>query len=211
MSPETMVTSNPAADAQKMVPAPTLIDRDELEIHRLYRERIVQEDNIINHRMMWMIVSQAFLLATFVALSQKVDLFAATRVVCVTGIVLAFGSKFAIRAAQDEIDELRAKYIQMYPPGKEGKRLSRHVEFWMNLVDLRLSKQTEEYTHVFRLAGSGSHYLPGLTGSRNFHIFGHIVPKTVPLMLMVLWVVFFFTVNRDITHLPYLDQPADFG
>ena len=58
----------------------SVVDEDELQIHKLYRERIVQEDNIINHRMMWMVLTQAFLLATFGALAQKI--YSQTRRIC---------------------------------------------------------------------------------------------------------------------------------
>src|SRR6202035_173067 len=110
------------------------IDEDELQIHKLYRERIVQEDNLINHRMTWMIISQAFLLATFGAFAQKIfgpspeNLYTETRIVCVIGMIFALGSKLSIRAAQDEIDGLRVKYLDMYPPEEKDKGLPFIVE-----------------------------------------------------------------------------------
>ena len=185
----------------------SVVDEDELQIHKLYRERIVQEDNIINHRMMWLVLTQAFLLGIFGALAQKIyaqspeNLFTAARVVCATGIVLAVGSKFAIRAAQDEIDELREKYLKMYPSNQGDIILTRHAEFWINLIDMRLNKQTEKYPHVETLKERGSVYLPDVTGSRNFHLFGHAMPKAVPGILILLWVFLFFNVKRDIPHL----------
>jgi hypothetical protein len=44
---------------------------DELKTHQLYRARIVNEDDLINYRMQWMIYTQALLLATWGIFVQK--------------------------------------------------------------------------------------------------------------------------------------------
>jgi hypothetical protein len=38
----------------------TFVNESELQVLKLYRERIVQEENLIDNRMIWMIASQAF-------------------------------------------------------------------------------------------------------------------------------------------------------
>jgi hypothetical protein len=45
------------------------IGEDQLQLYKLYRDRIVQEDNVINHRMTWMMVSEAFLLTGYLGLT----------------------------------------------------------------------------------------------------------------------------------------------
>ena len=115
--------------------------------------------------------------------------------------MLALGSKFAIRAAQDEIEELRSKYIIMYPPNKEDRPLPYYIEFWMNIIDLRWNRKREQYNDVEQLGERGSIFLPGLTGLRNFHLLGHVMPKAVPIILLLLWAFLLANVKRDIPHL----------
>jgi hypothetical protein len=192
------------------------IDEDELQIHKLYRERIVQEDTLINHRMTWMVLSQAFLLATFGAVAQKLfgpspeNLYTEAKIICVIGMVFALGSKLSIRAAQDEIDGLRTKYLDMYPPQEKDIGLPYSVEFWSNAVDLRFRKKAGAYPEApkLRIEGdqgekdmTGAAILPGLTGSRHFHYLGHFLPKVMPLALIVLWIILFINVKHDIGHL----------
>jgi hypothetical protein len=38
-----------------------------------------------------------------------------TKVIAALGFLFALGSKLAIRAAEDEIDEIRARYLCLYP------------------------------------------------------------------------------------------------
>ncbi len=49
----------------------TFVNENELQVHKLYRERIVQEDNLIDNRMIWMIASQAFLFALWAGLGRN--------------------------------------------------------------------------------------------------------------------------------------------
>ncbi len=215
---EAMLGSHPMKQ-----PTISPINEDELQIHKLYRERIIQEDNLINHRMMWMVLSQAFLLATFGAIAQKIfghdpeNLFTQARIVCVLGMVFALASKLSIRAAQDEIDGLRTKYLDMYPPKEEDKVLRQNVEFWSNALDLRFKKKKRAYPKAAKLRAEGPEgdkeekgaaILPGLTGSRHFHYLGHLLPKAMPLALIVLWGSLLYNVKQDIWHLSSKHWPT---
>ena len=99
-------------------PNPRHIDPDELKIHQLYRERIVHEDNLINYRMMWMVLSEAFMLATWGGIEQRMagahDGYwrFAVAVVSIVGVIISIGSFTSIEAAQNEINGLRYKYFK---------------------------------------------------------------------------------------------------
>jgi hypothetical protein len=210
-----MKASMSATQPTEVVPRPrtiSVIDEDELQIHKLYRERIVQEDGLINHRMTWMILSQAFLLATFGAIAQKIfgqhpeKLFTEARIVCVAGVIFALGSKFAIRAAQDEIEGLRDRYLEMYPVPNEQEVIQRSEGWFANALDLRWRPRVRVYPQAFKLRKEGAQgeidqkgaaLLPGLTGSRHFHSLGHLLPKAMPLALIILWCTLFLNVKRD--------------
>lgn len=155
-----------------------LIDERELQIHKLYRERIVQEDNLINHRMMWMILSQAFLFALWGVAAkgadQKFDLSVFTYVIDVTGFFLAISSALSLAAARGEIDELRIKYLELYPIIKPPEAASK-------------------WSGKYITPNSGErNILPGLTGSKHFHPLGHGVDVLMPIWLACLWIVLAF-------------------
>ena len=83
--------------------------------------------------------------------------------IAVIGGVFAVGSYMSIRAAQKEIDELRTKYLDMY---QESDTPGNKIDPTRPVADKKL---------------------PGLTGSKNNHIFGHAVPKCMPWVLFVVW------------------------
>jgi hypothetical protein len=187
-------------------PPPPVIDPDELQIHRLYRERIVQEDNLINHRMMWTVLSQAFLLAIWGVLIQKifqdhpVHFRFLAHIIAVIGFLFALGSKLAIRAAQDEIDELRQKYLCLYPT-TIAPVVHPAWDWIIYIIDLRVLpfyRGNQSQFNIPRLeqaAGSRTDVLPGLTGSQHFHQLGHLAPKGMPFLLMLMWICLFFAVH----------------
>jgi hypothetical protein len=175
-----------------------LIDPVELQIHKLYRERIVHEDNLINHRMMWMVLSQAFMFALWGLLFQRFhqgDLlkFGVNRgylyVIGGVGMLFAFGSKLAIGAAQKEIDELRSNYLSFYPNPAAPRR--RWFLWWHQQTPLDPQK-------IIPRKSSRQDILPGLTGSKHFHFLGHLTPKYMPIGLIVLWLVLLSVVWRKL-------------
>jgi len=147
----------------------SLIDEDELLVHTLYRERIVEEDNLINHRMMWLVLSQAFLLALWSAiLNQLFNGHLSVKwitlgVIDIMGLVFSAGSYASIRAAQLEIGELRESFLKLYP-----------FDF-----------SAEEANHPQKTL------LPRLTARKHFHRVGHAVPTLMPIMLTFMWLGLF--------------------
>jgi len=145
------------------------IDDDELLVHTLYRERIVEEDNLINHRMMWLVLSQAFMLALWSAilnqlfnghLSMK---WATLGFIDFMGLVFSAGSYASIRAAQREVAELRDSFLKLYPH-----------DFSADTID---HPQTT--------------LLPRLTARKHFHLIGHALPTLMPIMLTLMWLGLF--------------------
>jgi len=143
----------------------SLIDDDELLIHSLYRERIVQEDNLINHRMMWLVLSQAFMLALWSAiLNQLFNSHLSVKwimlgIVDGMGIIFSAGSFASIRAAQREVDELRDSFLTLYPQDFSARDPS-HPQKTL---------------------------LPRLTARKHFHIVGHALPTLMPILLTLMW------------------------
>ena len=184
-------------------PKPPLIDPDELQIHRLYREHIVQEDNLINHRMMWMVLSQAFMLAIWGVLAQHVfrdppvNFRLLVHIIAIIGFLFALGSKLAIRAAQDEIDELRNKYLSFYPT--DTPSVPHPIWDWIIwIIDLRFiykANLTKFALIDLPRVAQRRDVLPGLTGSRHFHQLGHFIPKAMPFFLIIMWFCLFFAVH----------------
>lgn len=152
---------------------PPLIDADELQIHRLYRERIVQEDNLINHRMMWLILSQAFMFALWAVLSKEAD-FKSFDTSVIRYALAAIGFVFAtlggasIAAARGEINRLEKNYLRLYPTSEEQSKTS-------GTSISHSSRRTD--------------ILPGVIGSGFFHLFGHGVDYSMPAGLACLWAV----------------------
>jgi hypothetical protein len=98
--------------------------KDELKFYELYRARVVQEDDIINHRMQWMILSQALLFAAWEVFVQKLSgqmFFWSSCGVAICGFLFAIGSSLSIKAAQDEISWLRANTLGV-PPALPGRQ-----------------------------------------------------------------------------------------
>jgi hypothetical protein len=137
-----------------------------LGIYGLYRERVSQEDNLINHRMSWMLWSQAILFAFWAStgngsLSLLAD--AASKheaaflqlIIGVVGFFFAFGSRVSIKAAQDEIKYLADICFAKYPDLK--KAMDHNV-------------------------------IPDLIGHKKGRLLSHIVPSGAPFLFMLMWV-----------------------
>jgi hypothetical protein len=178
--------------------------KDELKFYELYRARVVQEDDIINHRMQWMILSQALLFAAWEVFVQKLSgqmFFWSSCGVAICGFLFAIGSSLSIKAAQDEISWLRANYIAMFPsrtglnlPVSDPKAPKVRRSFWGSLYRLlkylKLSSTHFAHTNADEIAAKlRNDPLPGLTGSRNFHFLGHIVSKYMPVFLAIMWIL----------------------
>ncbi len=86
------------------------LDADQVRTYEVFRKRIVDEDNLIHARVMWLIISESMLIALFgalISISPSNFYYRGLGVVVdLAGILITALGFFAIRAAQFEI-----KYI----------------------------------------------------------------------------------------------------
>lgn len=135
-----------------------------LEGHRLYRDRIVAEDQLIHYRTSWSIWIQTLLViivgALAVHISSKRCLNPDERLladvvywICALGAVVGVLSFVAIVAALIEINRLKARFEQFYPD--------------------------------YRTAAP---WLPNITGSTSLHFCGHLVNTVGPILATLGWI-----------------------
>jgi hypothetical protein len=196
----------------EIMPGQTIsfIDEDELQLYKLYRDRVVQEDNVINHRMTWMVLSQAFLTAFWAGMALKYFDTNPSRVyfqpmsfLCGIGFLLALSSKLSIRAAQDEISALRDIYTSVFEYKTNSFERSLKRRMWVAfyyIIDLRFwpfngKPECPTLDKRVRKAGCAADIIPGLTGSNSFHYTGHLLPKLMPILLMTMWFYFLYRMS----------------
>jgi hypothetical protein len=198
----------------------TFVNEDELQVHKLYRERIVQEDNLIDNRMIWMIASQAFLFALWAGVLQSVLqrypvlLAFGTIPIPIIGILFGAGSLFSIKAAQDQIVVLRANYLLLFPRKKTSEttadvvrrpwvrnlpaRINEFIAYLLTLDPLWEHKEKDASEIRLQLLTDP---LPGLTGLKNFHAMGHIMPKYMGHAIILIWLFFLLLTGLTIRRL----------
>jgi hypothetical protein len=164
----TIMEPSPGPSLTKEHPSLSKEQEDRLlKIYTLYRERISQEDNLINHRMSWLLWSQAIFFAFWIGLAngtfEKISLMVSSKaiawalgIIAVIGGVLAESSRRAIGAAQAEIEYLVEVCHRRHTDLEQAARLEQ---------------------------------IPSLVGHKRTHNVGHWVPKYSPFLFMVVWVV----------------------
>jgi hypothetical protein len=75
---------------------------DYLRVYQLFRERVVQEDNLINHRMSWLIFSEAIVLGLWGTVTSQdmltkackagtfLQMYSVLCILCFVGVILAW-------------------------------------------------------------------------------------------------------------------------
>jgi hypothetical protein len=136
-----------------------------LEIYRLFRERVNQEDNLVNQRIGWVLWSNAIFFAFFAGtttiISGKGDpaivgpLAAAPIIVALVGVVCTIGLSLGISAALNEIEYLCERY-NSHPSVRNAMQDGR---------------------------------VPNLVGHRNNHLLGKLIPWFVPISMGALWIL----------------------
>jgi hypothetical protein len=93
-----------------------------LTVYRLYRERIVHENNVIDHRLSWMLWSEAIILTLWGSIAAglltntKLDRWTTFLIIILQVVLGIFGlligcfSRLGIKAAQTEILRMKATY-----------------------------------------------------------------------------------------------------
>jgi hypothetical protein len=150
------------------------LHEDPLRVYALLRERIVQEDTLINHRMGWFLFFHAILLAfigvIFAQNTIKSDcinhdygIYWLCVMVCFLGSLISLGTSCSIIAAKNEIGRIVRIYETEYPQS------------------LKLQKQGK---------------IPSLTGDMKWHFLGYIVNTYVPVLFIFVWIGFAIHVER---------------
>lgn len=93
---------------------------DELEYYKLYRDRVVNEDTLIYHRLSWFLGSQTILFILWAAVlkgptSIQTPFHAVTVGFCIFGLVSCFVSTLGVWAALSEIAHLQVRYEKYNP------------------------------------------------------------------------------------------------
>jgi hypothetical protein len=124
---------------------------------------VVQEDNLVNQRIGWVLWSNAIFFALFAGITTIISgkgdpavvgpLSAAPIFVALVGVVCTLGLSFGISAALNEIGYLCERYIS-HPSVKNAKNDDR---------------------------------VPNLVGHRNNHPIGKLIPWFVPIAMGALW------------------------
>jgi hypothetical protein len=86
---------------------------EDIEIYRMFRQRIVEEDNLINHRMSWMLWSEAIVFAIWAVLAvpdraarfNPEIVHVALFLIALGGLFIAIWSKQSVSAAQKETQQ----------------------------------------------------------------------------------------------------------
>ena len=136
-----------------------------LDEYRLFRSRIVEEDNLINHRMNWLLWTSAILMsfwgATVIATLRDHDisgeivriyLFCAGVIIALAGEALAISSRISISAARAEVERIR-----------------------------------DEYYNYIRNRDISIVLLRSVTGEMRPHLSGHLSAKFIPWIFISIW------------------------
>lgn len=152
------MTVPPVPDQRPVHPAPDAsgaADAHRLFLYQLYHGRVRQEYELINHRMMWMVLSEAFMLALWSSIpgrllsSNGVQKAWPMGLIAAGGLFLTVASCYSIAAAHREINRLSSRYDVLtagsstgydgiLPPLEGSTRAFGHVAPWAILAFLAL-------------------------------------------------------------------------
>jgi hypothetical protein len=166
------------------------VDQDVLELHKLYRQRIVDEDAVLNNRMLWLIYSQTLLFTLWGVLFAYAKPFppAGRIVVMLFGIGFAALSLVSILGAQKEIDSLEKAYLRLLP-GAKSNRVDALTEVGLAGAVHRLRRMFGRRGRHRKADESSPYPLPALTGEEIWHDLGHLTPTVTPILALVLWIL----------------------
>ena len=137
---------------------------EQFMIYAAYRSKTVDEYNFINHRLSWMIWSEAMILAVWgvmvsldrVRLVPLILVHLTLLVLSVGGVVIALWTQRSVVAAKDEVDNLKSEYKMHYRQCYDDESI------------------------------------PKLTGSKRNHKHGHTVPDWLPIGMMAIQGILIF-------------------
>lgn len=97
--------------------------KEELDYFWLYRNRMNMEDELTNHRMTWLILTQTILIALWVGAAAKGITKGLDVLAFLVGIFSAALIFAGVFAAQREITRLNTEYLSEYPGGVRHPKL----------------------------------------------------------------------------------------
>ncbi len=167
------------ADMPVSSPASKHIDDEELAMHKLYRERIVQEDTLINHRMTWFFASQSFLVLAWAALYKNAEHISVISIfIDAIGIWFARNSSISTNAAREEIDMIDREYRSLF-------RCYQNRPIILKKEVIAGAIETNQNGIFYR----NSPYLPALLGGGRRHDRGHAVTKRSHIIVTLVWCI----------------------
>lgn len=178
-----------------------IVSTENIRVYEMYRRRITEEDALINHRMMWMILTEAFLFSGFVIASQNSVYYLA--LACgAAGLLVACISYLSIRAAQSEIYSIAWEFSVAHPEVARDPRFlnltgstsasaaSDRKKAIDDLVSRAVDAEVEKkgYSSTTPAAKPPRpRFYPGWFTTRN-HILGHALPNWLPVFIALLWI-----------------------
>ena len=99
------------------------------ELFELLREQIVHEDTLVNHRLNWLLLSQAFLFAVFTSIltsDKKIDIVLENWIlfaVAASGIFINISAFIGLRAAYVSLKNLRETWYEANGKEELGKKI----------------------------------------------------------------------------------------
>lgn len=147
-----------------------------IEIYKLYREKIIHEDTLVNWRTTWFVTLQAFLFTAFAISQGKSESLGwlVNIAFSLTGISIAVASFISIVAAKEAVNKTIRKWRTEYHDASAGRHLSRGVR---DLID--------PAGVLPALKGAGSNSSIGLRGN----VFSFFVPFFIGCFWSVVFIV----------------------
>ena len=153
------------------------LDDKSISIYKLYREKVVHEDTLINWRTTWFVTLQAFIFTAF-SLSQdrlgELQDFVNLSF-CILGILISIASFVSITAAKSAINKTVGKWRFRYSD-QDGRLLHRGVRDLIDPAGL-----------LPAIKGAGSSDYIAFRGN----VFSFLVPLIIGVFWVVLMVVFY--------------------
>ncbi|MBI3167886.1 MAG: hypothetical protein HYZ22_05370 [Chloroflexi bacterium] len=153
------------------------------EVFEMIREQIRHEDGLINQRLNWLLLSQAFLFAAFTTIitNDKQMVFINHGIqswipfgIAVTGIILNISSFVGLRTAYASLKNLRETWYEVNGEGRVGEKLKNGFPqiTWVG-------------GNIFQRAIATSTTMPWIV----FSVWILLAAITIPIQSVVIWII----------------------
>jgi len=153
------------------------------EIFEIIREQIRHEDGLINQRLNWLLLSQAFLFAAFTTIitndKQMISVNPGIQSwilfgIAITGTILNISSFVGLRTAYASLKNLRETWYEVNGEGKDGERLKNGFPqiTWVG-------------GNIFQRAIATSTTTPWIV----FSVWVLLAAITIPIQSVIIWII----------------------